>query len=163
MIGVELNPLRWKIVAVAAFILAVYGIGHHQGENSVQAAWDASKAQIAAAEKAAILARLADNAKLAQQQAADNAAITKAHDEELTDVRARLAAAGRMRQPAFCRPAAAPTEAASASVSDATSPASGLLPDAVADDIQALILQTEEVASTARTCQSFIKANGLAP
>lgn len=38
----------------------------------------------------------------------------------------------------------------------AADPAGGLLLDAVARAIQALILQTEEVAATGRACQAFL-------
>ena len=40
-------------------------------------------------------------------------------------------------------------------------PLSGLLPDAMVRDIQALILQTEEVVATARACQAFIRSNAI--
>ena len=74
-------------------------------------------------------------------------------------------AAERMRMPAFCARAgpAAPAGGSGADGGAATDPAGGLLPDAVARDIQALILQTEEVAATGRACQSFVRGNGMTP
>ena len=68
-------------------------------------------------------------------------------------------AAERMRKPAFCASAgpAAPAGTDGAGSSAAADPAGGLLPDAVARDIQALILQTEEVAATGRACQTFVR------
>lgn len=73
--------------------------------------------------------------------------------------------AERMRKPAFCASAgpAAPTGASSAEGGAAADPAGELLPDALARDIQALILHTEEVAATGRACQSFVRENGMAP
>ena len=135
--------------------------GVAQGRAAVQALWDADKKSRAAAETKAVAQRAAENLAQALQQAAKAAAVTKVYDEELNDVRARLAAAERMRKPAFCASAgpAAPAGASGAEGGAAADPASGLLPDAVARDIQALILQTEEVAATGRACQAFIRDN----
>ena len=132
---------------------------------AVQALWDAEKAARAAAESKALAQRVAANAALAAQQVATSTAITKAYDEEINDVRARLAAAERMRRPAFCASAgpAAPAVAESPASSNAFDPANGLLSSAVARDIQAVILQTEEVAAAGRACQTFVRENGMAP
>jgi len=64
-----------------------------------------------------------------------------------------------MRKPAFFATAgpAAPAGSNGAEGSAAADPASGLLPDAVARDIQALILQMEEVAAAGRACQAFVR------
>ena len=66
----------------------------------------------------------------------------------------------RMRKPAFCASAgpAAPAGASGSEGGASADSAGGLLPDAVARDIQALILQTEEVAATGRACQAFVRA-----
>ena len=101
----------------------------------MQAQWDADKKTRAAAETNAVAQRAAENLALARQQAVKAAAATKVYDDEINDVRARLAAAD---------------------------PTSGLLPDEVARDIRALILQTEEVAAAGRACQAFVRANGMA-
>lgn len=78
-------------------------------------------------------------------------------------MRARLAAAERMRKPAFCASAgpAAPAGAGGAASGPEADSAGGLLPDAVERDIQALILETEQVAATGRACQAFVTASGL--
>ena len=133
-------------------------LGAAQGRAAVQALWDADKEARAAAETMAVAQRAAENLAQAKQQAATALAITKAYNEEINDVRARLANAGRMRKPAFCESAgpAAPASVSGAEGSAADDPAGGLLPDAVARDIQALILQTEEVAATGRACQAFV-------
>lgn len=67
-----------------------------------------------------------------------------------------------MRKPAFCASAgpAAPAGGSGAEGGAAADPVGGLLPDAVVRDIQALILQTEEVAATGRACQTFIRDSG---
>ena len=64
-----------------------------------------------------------------------------------------------MRKPAVCASAgsAALAGARGAEGGAAADTASGLLPDAVARDIQALILRTEEVAATGRACQAFAR------
>ncbi|QSX97988.1 hypothetical protein [Janthinobacterium lividum] len=138
--------------------------GNAQGRAAVQALWDADKQICAAAEIKAVAQRAAKNLVQARQQAAAALAIKKVYDDEINDVRARLAAE-RMRKPAFCASAgpAAPAGASGPEGGAAADPAGGLLPDAVARNIQALILQTEEVAATGRACQSFVRENGMAP
>ena len=154
------------LVAVGAIGGAyLHAQGVTQGRTAVQALWDADKKSRAAAETKAVAQRATENLSLAKQQAATALAITKAYDEEINDVRSRLAAAERMRKPAFCASAglAAPTGASGAKGGAAANTASGLLPDAVARDIQALILQTEEVAATGRACQTFVRGNSVVP
>ena len=159
----------WLYGAMLVCLLAGAGmlhqrmLGNAQGRAAVQAQWDADKQFRAAAETKAVAQRAAENLAQARQQAAVALAITKAYDEEINDVRARLAAAERMRKPAFCASAgpAAQAGAGGAEGGAAADPSSGLLPDAVARDIQALILQTEEVAATGRACQSFVRENGM--
>lgn len=148
--------------AVGGAYLHAYAVS--QGRETVQALWDADKTARAVAETKAVAQRVAENLAQAKQQAATALAITKAYDEEINNVRARLAAAERMRRPAFC---ASPGPAAAADANGtaggpAADPAGGLLPDAVARDIQALILQTEEVAATGRACQAFVRKSAMA-
>ena len=156
-----LTVLLLAVAAGAGAYLHAHGAA--AGRASVQALWDAEKGAHAAAESRAVAQRNADNLAQARQQAATSAAITKAYDEEITAVRARLAAE-RMRRPAFCTSAgpAAPAGAGGATGGLEADPVGGLLPDAVDRDIQALILQTEEVAATGRACQAFVRANGMA-
>lgn len=161
----------WLYGAFLMCVLAGAGMlyqrtqGVAQGRAAVQALWDADKKKHVAAETKAVARRAAENLAQARQQAAKAAAIKEIYDDEINAVRARLAAAERMRKPAFCASAgpAAPAGASGAEGGTAADPASGLLPDAVARDIQALILQTEEVAATGRACQSFVRENGMAP
>ena len=146
--------------AVGGAYLHAHGVS--QGRATVQALWDADKASRAQVETKAVARRVAENLAQAKQQAATALAITKVYDEEISNVRARLAAE-RMRRPAFCT---SPGPAASADANGtaggpAADPIGGLLPDAVARDIQALILRTEEVTATGRACQAFVRANGF--
>lgn len=147
-------------VAVGGAYLHAHGVS--QGRAAVQELWDADKAARADAETKAVARRVAENLAQAKQQAATALAITKVYDEEISNVRARLAAE-RMRRPAFCASTgpAASADADSSAGGAAADPAGGLLSDAVARDIQALILQTEEVAATGRTCQMFVRENGF--
>ncbi|MGK5004099.1 hypothetical protein [Janthinobacterium sp. LB2P70] len=155
------------LVCVLAGVGMVYqrAQGVAQGRAAVQVQWDADKRRGVAAETKAVARRAAENLAQARQQAASALAIKKVYDDEINNIRARLAATERMRKPAFCANAgpAAPAGGSGAEGGAAADPAGGLLPDAVARDIQALILQTEEVAATGRACQAFVRANGLAP
>lgn len=160
----------WLYGAVLACVLVGAGMlyqraqGVAQGRAAVQALWNTDKTTRAAAETKAEAQRAAENLAQARQQAVKAAAIKKVYDDEINDVRVRLAAE-RMRKPAFCASAgpAAPAGAGGAEGGAAADPAGGLLPDAVERDIQALILQTEEVAATGRACQAFVRGNGMAP
>ncbi|OFJ49614.1 hypothetical protein BA896_012785 [Janthinobacterium lividum] len=161
----------WLYGAVLLCVLAGAGMLHQrslgtaQGRAAVHTLWDAERQIRTAAETKAVARRAAENLAQAKQQAANALAITKAYDEEINDVRARLAAAERMRKPAFCASAgpAAPAGTSGTEGGAAADPTSGLLPDAVARDIQTLILRTEEVAATGRACQSFVRENGMVP
>ena len=150
------------LVAGAIGAAFVHAHGVEQGRAAVQALWDTDKTTRATAETKAVAQRAAENLAQARQQAANALAITKAYDEEINNVRARLAAE-RMRKPAFCASAgpAAPAGTGGAASSAAADPTGGLLPDAVARDIQALILQTEGVAATGRACQAFVRGNRM--
>lgn len=161
----------WAYGAVLLVVLAGAGMLHQRaagdarGRAAVQAIWDADKAARAVAETRAVAQRVAANAALAAQQAATSAVITKAYNEEIYTVRQRLAAAERMRRPAFCAitgPAASAGAGGAGSGHEANS-VGGPLPDAVARDIQALILETEQVAATGRACQAFVRENGMEP
>lgn len=157
----------WLCGALLACVIAGAGmlhqrmLGNTQGRTAVQVLWEAEKKSRTAAETKAVAQRAAENLVQARQQAARAAAITKVYDEEINAVRTRLAAAERMRKPAFCASAgpAAPAGAGGAEGGAAADPSSWILPDAVARDIQALILQTEEVAATGRACQAFVRGN----
>lgn len=150
-------------VLAGAGMLHQRALGNAQGRAAVQALWDADKQIRAAAEIKAVARRAAENLAQTRQQAAKAAAVTKVYDDEINDIRARLAAAERMRKPAFCASTGPAAQAGSGGAEGgaAADPAGGLLPDAVARDIQALILLMEEVAATGRACQAFVRGNGI--
>jgi hypothetical protein len=161
---------RWLYAALAFVALAgagaayMHSAGVDSGRAQVQAQWGADKLSRAAATTKAVANRLAENAADKLKQAAEAAKITKAHDEEMSTVRARLAATERMRRPAFCSGSGRPpaeTGSAASSSGDAPDSTSGLLPEPVDRDIKALVLETEEVAATGRACQAFVRS--LAP
>ncbi|MDN2675905.1 hypothetical protein [Janthinobacterium sp. SUN033] len=130
----------WLYGAVLACVLVGAGMlyqraqGVAQGRAAVQALWNTDKTTRAAAETKAEAQRAAENLAQARQQAVKAAAIKKVYDDEINDVRVRLAAAERMRKPAFCASAgpAAQAGAVGAEGGAAADPAGGLLPDAVA-------------------------------
>lgn len=156
-------PLAWRAGAAVALLASLFAAGYVSGHKRVKAEWARADAAQLEADNKAVITRWSDNAKLAEKHAADNAAITKAHDDEISTLRARLAAAGRMRVPAFCGGSAAPTNPESPGSGHAVDPGERLLPDRVEQDIRALIMQSEEVAAAGRACQAFVRANGMAP
>ena len=157
---------RWLCAVIAISALASAGATYERrrGAEIIQKQWDASKAEIAAAEIKAIAARVADNSKLAIKQAADAAAIQQDHDHEIASLHARIAAAPRLHVGAtFCdRPSGAASVPDAAS-SDVAIAGARLLSDGVDDAVKSLIEQTEEVAATARACQAGVRAAGIAP
>ena len=68
-----------------------------------------------------------------------------------------------MRKPAFCASAgpAARVGASGAGGGPSADPVGGLLPGTVVRDIQALIQQTGEVATTERACQAVVWGIGM--
>lgn len=156
-------PLPYKLVAVAAFVLALYGIGHHQGAKGVQRDWDASTAQIEAAKNVAVIQRSGDNTAIAIKQSAINSFIEKADHEELAPVVQRIIVDRVRVGRAICGGPAAATKAESAAISDAPDPAGRLVSDQLERDIRALEIHVEEALATGRACQAFITENGLAP
>lgn len=157
MIALGLIPRSWIIGA--GLVLALVGTHYYAYRHGHGAAVD----ERAGRDLVAVVARVQENAAITIKQDSINAVITKADNEELANLRARLAASERMRKPAFCSGPAAPAQAESPTSSNPPDPAIGLLPDGVATDIQALIMQTEEVAATGRACQAFVRENGLSP
>lgn len=151
-------------LVLALGVTAAFGVRHY-GAERYQAGHAAAVAERAAADAAATLARTRDNAKVAARQAQTNSTITKEKDDEIADLRRRLAAAPRLRVgPAVCpdRPAAS-TETASTAGGDGADP-SGRLVSARADaDLRQLIEAVETDLATGRACQRFLIENGLTP
>lgn len=127
------------------------GAGHMEGK------WNASKAAMAQAQDAAIIQRVTENQALIDKNAADNAAITKAKNEEIAAVRSSLAVSLRRGAGICARPASAP-EASPTGGSDAASAPSELFRPDIDRDLRATMMEMEEVAATARACQSFVRS-----
>lgn len=145
--------------AATALLLLMLGFasGWWLGAGRVQGKWEESKAQIAQAQDAAIIQRVTENQTLIDKYAADNAAITKAKNEEIAAVRSSLAVSLRRGTGICARPTRAPEVSATGSGNEAN-PASGAFRDDVARDIGAALMEMEEVAATARACQSFVRS-----
>lgn len=159
----SLIPLPYRIALLIAYCAAVYAVGWLNGNLHVKHKWDASRAAIQAAEAKAVDARLADNARLATQQAGFNAAITKAKNEDLAPALAAIAADRVRIGPALCPRFAAATETAGTGRSDDADHVAAGIRDQAERDLKALELDVASALATGRTAQAFIKTNGLAP
>jgi ABC-type nitrate/sulfonate/bicarbonate transport system substrate-binding protein len=162
----SLTPAKYKAIAIGIAILAavtgLLWVGHHYGAQGVQAEWDRETAQRKQAENAAILARIDENNRKAEQDKLNSARIAQEHKNEMDKVRADLAAQ-RLRKPKWCAGSTEGAKADSASSSNAAYPASRALPAEVERDIRGLIEETERAAATGRACQEFVRSNGMTP
>ena len=145
--------------AAAALVLIMLGFtsGWWLGAGRMEGKWNASKAAMAQAQDEAIIQRVTENQALIDKYSADNAAITKAKNEEIAAVRSSLAVSLR-RGAGICAGSASAPKAASTGSGDASNPASGAFRDDVARDIGAALMEMEEVAATARSCQSYVRS-----
>lgn len=145
--------------AAAALLLLVLGFaaGWWIGAYRVQGKWDASKAVIAQAQEDAIVQRVTENQALIDKNAADNAAITKAKNEEIATVRASLAISLRRGAGICARPASSPEAPATGSGNEAGA-ASRVFRDDIQRDFVEAIGNAEDAAATARACQSFVRS-----
>lgn len=146
-----------KAATALLLLLAGFASGWWLGAGRMEGKWNASKAAMAQAQDAAIIQRVTENQALIDKYAADNAAITKAKNEEIAAVRSYLAVSLR-RGAGICARAASAPEASPTGGSDAASATSGAFRDDVARDIGAALMEMEEVAATARACQSFVRS-----
>lgn len=145
--------------AAVALLLLVLGFasGWWLGAGRMEGKWSASKAAMAQAQDAAIIQRVTENQALIDKNAADNAAITKAKNEEIAAVRSSLAISLRRGAGICARPASAPEVAATGS-GDAADTASGVFRSDIQRDIGASLMEMEEVAATGRACQSYVRS-----
>ena len=160
-----LERLSIGAFALAALLLgAVLGMKHY-GAERYDAGHAAAIAERAQADAAAVLKRTRDNAVQASHQDETNANITKEKDDEIADLRRRLAAAPRLRVgPSICpdRPAA-PAQAQGAPGGDGADPSPGLVSSRADADLKQLIQAIEQDLATGRACQAFVRENGLVP
>jgi hypothetical protein len=158
---------RLLIQVLATIVLAaVVGIGvRAYGAHRYQAGYYAGVDAGAQAAAKAVIKRTQENEVLATRQGETNTAITKEKDDEIADLRRRLAAAPRLRVgPSICpdRPAP-PAQAESTAGSDGADPSAGLVSSRADADFKQLIEAVEQDLSTGRACQAFVRENGLMP
>ena len=128
-------------------LLLGFASGWWFGAGRMEGKWNASKASIAQAQDAALI----------DKYAADNPAITKAKNEEIAAVRSSLAVSLR-RGAGICAGSASAPEVAATGSGDAASTTSGAFRPDIQRDIGAALMEMEEVAATARACQSYVRS-----
>jgi D-serine deaminase-like pyridoxal phosphate-dependent protein len=163
-----MTPLdRWfisMIIAAGVVVGSWFGVMAYGGHR-YDAGHAAAVAERAAVDATAVLTRARENAAAGNKQATDNSTITKGKDDEIADLRRRLAAAPRLRVgPSVCpdRPATA-TQAEGPAGGDGADPSAGLVSSRADEDFKQLIEAVETDLSTGRACQAFIEKNGLVP
>jgi hypothetical protein len=158
-----------QLLAATLALIALAASGwlclQHYGAARFEDGRQDAIAERAHADALAVLARTRENRALAARQESTNTDITKEKDDEIADLRRRLAAAPRLRVgPAVCteRPAGgADTE--SAAGGDGADPPAALVSAAADRNLKQLILDVEQDLATGRACQVFIRENGLVP
>jgi len=152
------------LLAIGIIIAALLGAKYY-GARQFAAGHAAAVDERARSDAGAVLTRARDNAVLATRQDKTNSANTKVKDDEVTDLRKRLAAAGRLRVgPTVCpgRPAA-PAQAKSTAGGDGADSSTGLVSARADADFKQLIEAVETDLATGRACQRFLEANNLQP
>jgi hypothetical protein len=153
-------------VLAAVVLLAVAALGvRAYGSHRYGAGHAAAIAERATADAAAVLKRTHENAAQAAHQDETNTHITKEKDDEIADLRRRLAAAPRLRVgPSVCpdRPAA-PAQPQGPASGDGADPSTGLVSSRADADFKQLIEAVETDLATGRACQAFVRENGLVP
>jgi prophage endopeptidase len=158
---------RWFIgmIVVAGLLIAgAFGV-HEYGARRYDAGHAAAIAERAQADAAAVLKRTRENTVQAARQDETNATITKEKDDEIADLRRRLAAAPRLRVgPSICPDRhAAPAQAESPASGDGADPSAGLVSSRADADFKHLIEAVEQDLATGRACQAFLKQNDFEP
>lgn len=153
-----------RIAAIAMTALALFGGGVVVGKKYVQGNWDAEAHARTAAESAAILTRVKNNERQAEQQLLDNRKIKKVNQDEIRKIHAGYATTSRLRVPAsVCNRPASGAEADSASGSNGATAGTVALPDKIESDLYALMRDADVIVAQCRAAQEFIRANGMAP
>jgi hypothetical protein len=112
------------------------------------------------ADNAAIMARVNENERLAEQQAEDNQRIKKGYDDEIAQIRAAgaVAGTGRLRIPAtVCSGSAPAAQATAASGSAAAATGTVALPEAIDRDLRALMVEADSVVASCRAAQEYVR------
>ncbi|WP_194720833.1 hypothetical protein [Noviherbaspirillum malthae] len=143
-------------------LVGLFGAGFYLGKKLEAGKCAETAAVSAKAETAAVLSRVRNNERIAEQQEIDRQRIEKAHHEELAQVRADIARAPSLRVgPAICSGFAGSAQAPAASGSDGADSGTRLLSPEMDRAVKALIEETERVAATGRACQAFVASSGL--
>ncbi len=158
-----------KLLLLVALVVALIGVmwdlqhrGLVQGRAEVQAKWNQEKRELAEAEKAALLSRIKNNERIAEQQALDNEKIKKGHKDEIAAISAANAHRTGLRVPAsICGGSAAAAQTSSAPGSDATATGTIALPPAIDRDLQDLMEEADQVVASCRSTQQFVILNGF--
>lgn len=164
---IQLAAIKFGIVALVLGGIVV-GIHHHGtvgGRAEVQTLWDADKAARLTATNSAILTRVAANADLAKKQTADNAAVTKAKNEELSPVVASVNSRRVFVGTNGCRGGGptAPASTESPASGDGADPAGRMVRPETERDIKAFVIEVETHLATGRACQAVLDKNGMIP
>jgi Tfp pilus assembly protein PilV len=152
------------LASIVLFVVAALGV-HAYGNHRYDAGHAAAVAERAQVDAAAALKRTRENTATGAKQAADNATITKEKDDEIADLRRRLAVAPRLRVgPSVCPDrSAASAQAQGPAGGDSADPPAGLVSSRADADFKQLIEAVEQDLATGRACQAFIEKNGLVP
>jgi hypothetical protein len=165
VIGIDtLDRFLTRLAIAAVLVVAAWFGLRHYGAEQYKAGYYAGVNAGAQAAAKAVIKRTKENVAVATKQATDNASITKEKDDEIAALRARLAAAPRMRVgPSICpdRPTAA-TQAQGPAGGDGADPSTGLVSGRADADFKQLIEAVEQDLATGRACQAFIEKNGFA-
>lgn len=153
---------QFRVLFYLAIVFAIFTAGWTANGWRLNAKADREAAERKQAENAAILTRVKNNERKAEQDKANSARIAKEHKNEMDKVRADLAAE-RLRKPAWCGGSAGTSETDSPGGGNGTDPAGRLLPPEVERTVRGLIEETERAAATGRACQEFVRSNGMAP
>jgi hypothetical protein len=152
------------VLGALAYRASLINDGKVAGRAEVQALWDKDKAALALAEEKAYQQRVTENKVEAAKQLEANLSNERTHHEELAKLRADLSTDRMLRGPRLCGPVVAgETKASRPRERDEPDPGVGAFPSDVERDIKSLIWEMEVVASTARSCQQFVKDNGMWP
>lgn len=159
----SLVPLPYRIGIIACLIAATFCTGWLKGVQYEKGKWQAADAKRIHAEDQAIASRAQANAAIALRQRDINDAITKANHEELAPVIASIAADRVRIGPALCGGPTSPAQAQSASGGNGPDPVASGLRDAAERDLAALKAEVATSLAAGRSCQAFVRDNGMAP
>lgn len=157
-------PFLLRIAAMIGLALLLLFAGHRAGTHRVQAKWDKERAERAEADNRAMMTRLRNNERVAEQQQIDKQRLKKSRADEKTQLDATYALDRGLRiNAAVCAEFARPAEAGGAGGSNAGTAAAGLLPEPYQGNIKSLMREAEDIVADCRTAQEFIRSNGMAP